>query len=93
MAAERALHQPFVQTGKHARGVGAAFVNPAQRSHHQRAIHRRREALAYHVAQVNADETVRQLEKVGKIPAYLEKRYATEGDLQRFVAESLNGQQ
>jgi len=58
-ATDGSLHQALVQPGKNLRGVRSGLVNPAHGSDHERAVHGRRQALADHVAKVDADETVR----------------------------------
>src|ERR1700690_1595048 len=67
----RPHQQPFVQKRQHRRRVFARLVNSSKRAHHQRCIHCRRESFAHHIAHVQADQPVGQMEKIRKIPSHI----------------------
>ena len=90
-AGQRALQQTLVQQGEDGPGIDAGFVNAAQRTHDESAVHGGGKSLADDVAKEESDESVGEEEEIKEVSADVEEGREAEIDFDGVVAEGRGG--
>ena len=90
-ARQRTLQKALVQQGKDGAGVGAGFVNAAQRAHDQGAVHGGGKSLADDIAEEESDESVGEEEEIEEVSTDVEEGREAEVDFDGVVMERRGG--
>src|ERR1019366_702489 len=90
-AGQRALEETLVQQREDGAGVDAGFVNAAQRTHDEGAVHGGGKSLADDTAEEESDEAVGEKEEIEEVSANVEEGRDAEVDFDGVVAEGRGG--